>query len=149
MKKVLKIIGGVIGFLVALAILGSCMGGGDSSSNSAKKESKPKTYVEVSVGTLIDAAKANAAKAKQDYNGKDIKIVEGIVRNIDSDSKYFTVADPNNKFEMMSVHVKPRNNEQKKDFVKLEKGKQIVVYGTVDEVGDIMGFTVKLDKFEQ
>lgn len=49
----------------------------------------------------------------------------------------------------MSVHVNPRNNEQKKDFVKLEKGKQIVVYGTVDEVGDIMGFTVKLDKFEQ
>ena len=57
MKKLLKIIGGVIGFLVALAILGSCMGGGDSSSNSAKKESKPKYYAEVSVGTLIDAQK--------------------------------------------------------------------------------------------
>lgn len=146
MKKAIQ---GIIGILVVLVLIAGCMGGKDSNSDSSKKEAAPKTYTEVSATVLIDAAKANAAKAKQDYNGKNLKIVNGVVRNIDSDSKYFTVEDPTKDFEMMSIHVNPQNSEAKKQLVNLKKDQPIVVYGTVSDVGDIMGYTVKLDKFEQ
>ncbi len=150
MKKICKIILMGLGVLFLLGIIGSCMGGGDGGSSTvAKKDAKPKTYTEVSIDTLIDAAQANAAKAKQEYNGKDLKIVGGVVGNIDSDSSYFSVNDPTKQFELMYVRVKPRNAEQKKSFATLEKEKAITIYGTVSDVGDIMGFTVKLDKFEQ
>lgn len=146
MKKALK---WIIGIVVVLALIGSCMGGGNNSSTSSKKEDTPKTYTEISATTLIDAAKANAAKAKQDYNGKELKIVDGVVGNIDSDGKYFVVNDPTKGFEIMHISVQPTNSDQKKSFANLVKDKPITIYGTVSDVGDIMGIKIKLDKFEQ
>ena len=148
MKLFGKILLGIVAFFVILGVIGSCMVDSEDSSSS-RKASKPKTYTEVSISTLLNAAEANAAKAKQDYNGKNLKIVGGVVRSIDSDSTYFTVKDPNHIFRLMSVSVEPRNDEAKKEFVKLVKDEPITVYCTVYDVGNVMGYDVKLDKFEQ
>ena len=146
MKKFTK---WAIGIIALLFIIGSCMrGGDDSTNNTVSKEQKPKQYIEVSIDTLLSETKANAAKAKQDYNNKDLKITGGTVRNIDSDSKYFTI-EGSNQWDLMSIHVTPRNEAQKKNFVNLKKDTPITVYGTVSDVGDIMGITIKLDNFEQ
>ena len=165
MKLFGKILLGIVAFFMILGFIGSCMEDVDGVTGSTipqkevqpqthnevyvKKEVKPKTYTEVSISTLLDAADANAAKAKQDYNGKNLKIVGGVVRNIDSDSSYFTVEDPDHLIRLMHVTVEPRNDEAKKEFVNLVKKEPITVYCTVYNVGDIMGYRVKLDRFEQ
>lgn len=142
MKKALKWGIGIIVVLIALVVAF----GGNSEKSQKQAE---KVYNEASISVLLDQAKTNAAKAKQDYNGKNLKITNGVVRNIDSNGKYFTVQDPTKPYELMGVSVNPANDEVKKAFVNLKKGSPVIVYGTVTEVGDIMGYTIKADKFEQ
>lgn len=142
MKKVLKWGLGIIIVLLALVV---AFGG----NSDTKQKQAEKVYNDANISVLIDQAKANAAKAKQDYNGKNLKITNGVVRNIDSNGNYFTIEDPNQNFELMVVSAHPANDKVKKEFVNLKKGSPVVVYGTVTDVGDIMGYTLKVDKFEQ
>lgn len=153
---------GVIGVVVLLGVIGGLMGGGDknapsSSSTPAATEKqdkaqqpKQKVYNDADINVLLSEAKDNAAAANQNYKGKDVKITGGHVYNIDSDVHYITIDGSAAKYTMIHVRcdVNSSNKELKDSILKLKKEQPVTVYGTISDVGDIMGYTLKLDKIE-
>ena len=98
----------------------------------------------------LQAAKENAAAAGKNYKDKDVKIVGGIVNNIDSDLKYFTLDGTDKNFSMLHVscQIDKQNKELQDAVLNIKKGQPVIVYGHIKDVGDIMGYTLKLDKIE-
>ena len=152
---------GFLGLVVAIGLLGSCMGGGDkdkpnapasssSSTSSEQQQAKAKVYNDADINVLIKEAKENAAAANQNYKKKDVKIIGGVLDNIDSDLKYFTLDGTDRNYSMIhiSCSIDSKNQELKDAVLKLKKGQPVTVYGTITEVGDIMGYRLKLDKVE-
>lgn len=152
---------GLIGIIFVLGVIGSLTGSGDknpSSSGSSttasttqeKAQAKQKVYNDADINVLLSEAKDNAAAANQNYKGKDVKIIGGHIQNIDSDVKYVTVDGTAAKYTMIHVScdVDAKNKELKDAILKLKKEQNVVVYGTITDVGDIMGYRLKLDKIE-
>lgn len=151
---------GIVGIMVAIGFLGSCMGGGDkdksnapassSASSSSEQQVKQKVYNDADINILIKEAKENAAAANQNYKKKDVKIIGGKLQNIDSDVKYITINGTDANYSMLKVScsIDGDNKELKDSVLKLKKGQMVTVYGTITEVGDIMGYRLKLDKVE-
>lgn len=153
---------GVIGIAVVIGLIGSCAGGGtkdqskattttsSSSSSSGAAQAKQKVYADADINVLIKEAKENAASANQNYKKKDVKIIGGKILNIDSDLKYITVegTDPNYTMLHVCCDIKSDNKDLKDSILKLKKGENVTVYGTITDVGDLMGYSLKLDKIE-
>ena len=153
---------GVIGIAVVIGLIGSCAGGGtkdqskattttsSSSSSSGAAQAKQKVYADADINVLIKEAKENAASANQNYKKKDVKIIGGKILNIDSDLKYITVegTDPNYTMLHVRCDINIDNKDLKDSILKLKKGENVTVYGTITDVGDLMGYSLKLDKIE-
>ena len=147
MSKVWKILTGLFVLISCMAVLGGC---GDSSDKKSNEAATPKTYAEADINILISEAKENAAAAGKNYKDKDVKIVAGIVNNIDSDLKYFTLDGTDKNFSMLHVscQIDKQNKELQDAVLNIKKGQPVIVYGHIKDVGDIMGYTLKLDKIE-
>ena len=154
---------GVIGLVVVLGLIGSCAGGGSSdqtkapaaqttssSSSLGAKQAKEKVYADADVNVLIKEAKENAAAANQNYGKKDVKIVGGKIDNIDSDVKYVSVGGTDVNYSMIHIRcdVDSKNSDLKDNILKLKKGQAVTVYGTITKVGDLVGYSMKLDKID-
>lgn len=153
-------LGAVLG-LIAVVIIGvmiaSCAGGSKdqggkpaASSSSNAKQEQAKTYANADINVLIREAKTNAAAANKNYKGKDVKIVGGILGNIDSDLSYISIDGTNRDFSFLHVRcsIKSKNKELQDAVLKLKKGQAVTVYGRVTDVGDMMGYYLDLDKVE-
>ena len=149
---------GAIG-LIFLLIVGSCLtnsdnkdskGNTNSTTQTQQAKEKAKTYVDADINILLGEAKDNAAAAKANYNRKDVKITGGHVQNIDSEVKYISVDGTAAKYTMIHVNcnIDSKNKELKDAVLKLKKGQNVTVYGTITDVGDLMGYRMKLDKIE-
>ena len=147
MSKVWKILTGLFVLISCMAVLGGC---GDSSDKKSNEAATHKTYAEADINILISEAKENAAAAGKNYKDKDVKIVGGIVNNIDSDLKYFTLDGTDKNFSMLHVscQIDKQNKELQDAVLNIKKGQPVIVYGHIKDVGDIMGYTLKLDKIE-
>ena len=153
---------GVIGIAVVIGLIGSCAGGGtkdqskattttsSSSSSSGAAQAKQKVYADADINVLIKEAKENAASANQNYKKKDVEIIGGKILNIDADLKYITVegTDPNYTMLHVRCDIKSDNKDLKDSILKLKKGENVTVYGMITDVGDLMGYSLKLDKIE-
>ena len=154
---------GVIGVVVVLGVIGSLIGGGDKDNNSTssksstsssapaqKQDAKQKVYNDADINVLLAEAKDNAAAANQNYKGKDVKIIGGYVGNIDSDLKYISIDGTEAKYSMMHVScsIDGKNQQLKDAVLKLKKKQNVVIYGTITEAGDLMGYRLKMDKIE-
>ena len=143
---------------LVIGLLALCAGcGGDSGNTSSKgtsssstQQAKQKTYADADINVLLSEAKDNAAAANKNYKGKDVKIIGGHVKNIDSDVKYVTVDGTAAQFTMISIRcdVDQKNQELKDKILTLKKEQNVTVYGTISDVGDIMGYKLKLDNIE-
>ena len=148
MFKILKYI--FIGVIV-LGAIGSVMGnnGGVSSSSSSSKQVQEaqKNYAEADIDVLLNDAKNNAAKANKDYKGKYVKIVNGDVFNIESNARYISIegSDP---YTLIHVQCYPKNDQVKDAMINLSKGQRVTVYGKITDVGEIMGYSLDMDKIE-
>ena len=148
MFKILKYI--FIGVIV-LGAIGSVMGnnGGVSSSSSSSKQVQEaqKNYAEADIDVLLNDAKNNAAKANKDYKGKYVKIVNGDVFNIESNARYISIegSDP---YTLIHVQCYPKNDQVKDAMINLSKGQRVTVYGKITDVGEIMGYSLDMDKVE-
>ena len=149
-------LGAVLG-LIAVVIIGvmiaSCAGGSKdqggkpaASSSSNAKQEQAKTYADADINVLI----RDAAAANKNYKGKDVKIVGGILGNIDSDLSYISIDGTNRDFSFLHVRcsIKSKNKELQDAVLKLKKGQAVTVYGRVTDVGDMMGYYLDLDKVE-
>ena len=159
MGKFKKALLGLVGIVVVVSLIGACGGGGKDKSDNANKgnsttttqqQEKQKEYAETDINVLLSEAKDNAAAANQNYKGKAVKIIGGHVYNIDSDVKYITIDGTAAKHSMIHIRcdVDAKNKELKDTILTLKKEQNVIVYGTIKEVGDIMGYSLKLDKVE-
>lgn len=152
----MKILKWGAGLFVLLLLFGSCMGCGSdkSSSNSGKNSTQveqkaPKEYTAIDVGTLKADLDNNAAAAQKKYKGKNLKIT-GRLGAIDSDGDYISVLDANDEFDFTGVHctINKKDKAQEDYVLNLQKDQMVTAYGTITDVGELMGYSMKVDKFE-
>ena len=143
---------GFIGLIVLVAIFGG--GSGEKSSTSStttttqQQQQAAKNYTEVDVATMMSDLENNAMAAQKKYKGKDVK-VSGKLGTIDSDGDYISI-QPDEQFAVRGVHCTVnRKDKAQEDFVmNLKKDQWVTAYGTITDVGELMAYTMKVDKFE-
>ena len=69
---------------------------------------------------------------------------------IDLKIKYLTLDGTDKNFSMLHVscQIDKQNKELQDAVLNIKKGQPVIVYGHIKDVGDIMGYTLKLDKIE-
>lgn len=113
----------------------------------AKAEIEGHNYEEVSVNTLLNDLESNAARASRMYKDKYVKIVGGVVENIESDGDYITIDRPGG-FGLTAIQCYPKNGTVEEQVFNLNRNQQVVIYGKVIRVGEILGYSVDLLKLE-
>ncbi|MGM9518860.1 MAG: hypothetical protein ACI3X3_09320 [Acidaminococcus sp.] len=136
MKKWLGVV--LVGILLIIGLVG-CGGG------STKKQV---SYADADITVLMNDVEKNAAAASKNYKGKDVKVINGVVSNIDADGKYFSIVPAGNKLSLKHMQCFIRDSKLKEQVTKLQKGAPVVVYGHIKDVGEIMGYSLDTDKFE-
>lgn len=110
----------------------------------AKPAAKPaEPAIVVSAKELIAVLEGNALKAKNTYDGKQVT-VSGFVGSIDASGDYFSL-DPEPEalvFTGVQVNTSEKFQDQVANF---SKGQAITVTGKIDDVGEIMGYSLKAE----
>lgn len=138
--------------IVALGIIGSIAGGGDDKDKVATTDTAqgqteqaepPKTPVAVTADTLIKDLDENALKAAETYKGQYLEI-SGRLSNIDSSGKYFSIR-PDSGLSIIGImcYITEDLKGQVADF---KKGQNVKVIGTVKDVGEVMGYSIDVEK---
>jgi len=151
-KKVFKY---GIGLIILLGVIGAVVGKNDggnnystsSSSSTKQTQEAPKNYAEADINILISDLENNAAKANKDYKGKYVKIVNGSVSNIDSDADYVSLKG-GNPYTLSNVQCFAKSQKVKDAIINLSRGQAVTIYGKVNDVGEILGYSVDIDKIE-
>ena len=156
-----KIIIGIVGVIFVIFLIGSCAGGSNSSNSSSssasttstnsssnKQENKQIEYTETDAAAMMSALKDNPAAASKSYKGKDLKIVNAIVTNIDSDGKYFTINIPKGHTGLSRIRCNLKNDDVKDQITSVKMHSPVTVYGHVSDVGETLGYTINTKKIE-
>ncbi len=152
-KKILK---WGAGLFVLLIIAGVLFGGGSDNSSSSssssstkteQKAEKPKEYMAVDIATLNSELENNAAAAQKKYKGQNVKVT-GQLGTIDSDGNYISIKSGGVDFKGVHCTINKKDKAQEDYVMALQKNQQVTAYGTITDVGEIMGYKMKVDKFE-
>ncbi len=147
----------LIGLVTAVITLGVVLGALIAVKGLPPRHEKPikqetkaeKNYTEVDLNTLMTELKENALNASEKYKGKDVKIVHGILKNIDSDGSYISLDGDQNKLNIVHNMIVMTKSKEVKDQVRqLKVGQPLVIYGHIDDVGEVIGYKVNADKIE-
>lgn len=114
----------------------------------AKAQEESQKYAEANIDVLLDEVKSNAAKANKNYKGKYVKIVGGVVKNIESNARYFNLEGSDPYAFLINVQCYPKNNSVKNAMLELSVGQYVTVYGKITDVGEIMGYSLDAEKIE-
>lgn len=114
----------------------------------APQKSSSQEYVSVDAETLLNALENNAMAAQRNYKGQRVKVT-GILNNIDSDGKYISLRG-NNQFSLQGVRcdLNTSDSAQMQRLEQLQKGQPVTVCGTIDDVGEIIGYSLQVDKIK-
>lgn len=147
----------LIGLVAAVVALGVVLGTLIAAKGLPARQEKPikqetkaeKNYTEVDLNTLMTELKENSLNAAEKYRGKDVKIVHGVLKNIDSDGDYISLNGDQNKLNIVhNMMVMTKSNEVKDQVRQLKVGQSLVIYGHIDDVGEVIGYKVNADKIE-
>ena len=144
----LKVFGGILAVIVLIAIVTNISGGDSSTegaSGSTSASSAPAApEMDVTAETMLTDLENNALKAETTYKGKVVKVT-GYVSNIDAQGNYFSVEGDPGKFRLVSVkaNINPGLKAQVAEF---SMGDQVTFTGTVTDVGEILGYSVKVSE---
>ena len=150
------------GILVLVIIgIGSAMGSGGesnaataptSSATAATQQPKAAPMV-VTVDKLMeDLMKGNSLNASDTYKGKYVEVT-GQLSIIDSSGKYFLIAPMDDSFSLAGsfslntilCNITP---EQKVTVSKFTSEQKVTVTGTMTDVGEIRGYTMKVESIK-
>lgn len=147
-KNVLKCASVAMVLAASIGFSGCGSSGGNGGQSAAQtQEQKKVEYAEADITILLNDVKENAARANKNYNGKNVKIVGGVVSNIESNGRYISI-DNGARFSALHVQCYPNDDKVKNAMLDLNKGQQVVVYGQISDVGEIVGYSLKMDKIE-
>ena len=147
----------LIGLVTAVVTLGVVLGTLIATKGHPTRQEKPikqetkteKNYTEADLNTLMTELKENALNAAEKYKGKDVKIVHGVLKNIDSDGDYISLNGDRNKLNIVhNMMVMTKSKEVKDQVRQLKVGQSLIIYGHIDDVGEVIGYKVHADKIE-
>lgn len=97
--------------------------------------------ITVSAAELIDTLEANALNAKKTWDGKQVTVT-GFVGSIDASGDYFSLLPEPDAIVFTGVQV--FTSEKFLDQVaSFSEGQAVTVTGKIDDVGEIMGYSLK------
>lgn len=97
----------------------------------------------VTVDELYNELDNNALKASSTYNNKYIEL-KGKISNIDAQGEYFNLSPLDDEYSWDSVSCK-FSEEYIATVMNFSEGNEIVVRGTVSDVGEIFGYTLDVE----
>lgn len=135
----------VIVVLIVLSIVGgSSKDDGENNTsgkaNSASASSEQQIeYTAYTVTELSQDLDNNALKALDKYKGQYVELT-GRLNVIDSDGKYISIVDSENKWAILGIHCSIKSDAQKQAVMDLSIGDEIVVKGKITDVGEVLGY---------
>ena len=147
----------IITVILALVLIGAISGGAkgsntattSSNSNTSNKTTtnspKPSPII-VKTDTLVNALKENALNASNTYRDKYVELT-GRLSNIDSSGKYISLSPVNDNYSLTLImcYITP---EQQDIVAKLKKDELVTVVGTITDVGEVKGYSIKVESFK-
>ena len=145
--------------IVILIIAGGAAAGGKNETNnssadvasSSQTDSKAETksYEKIELQIMIDDLKANALKAENTYNNKYVEIT-GRITNFDSDGSYISIESVSaGDFNLDTILCNIGNKEQLDLLLENSTGDIVTIRGKVTSVGEILGYSVKIEEILQ
>ena len=140
MKKGLKVL---IGGIVVVGVICAVGGNGEDKEVKTVKENnevvqEEQTFIDVTMNDLIADLENNPAMAKQKY--KDMYInVTGIVDNIDSDGKYFSIKNDED-FILTGLQIS-LDKDQQEGLANISMNQEITVKVKITDVGEVLGYS--------
>lgn len=105
-------------------------------------------YTPVTVGKLYGELNENAMRAENNWNDKYV-VIAGYISNIDNDGAYFGITDTDEAWDFEQVHCDMKKNEQAKSLIMSQNiGDGVLVYGKITSIGEVIGYSVDVDKVE-
>ncbi|MBU9520250.1 OB-fold putative lipoprotein [Burkholderia multivorans] len=146
MKKLLKLLGIIVGIVFAIGLVGAIFGekptsGAPTASNSTSEQPKPAETVSVTAAALFDAYDKNEVAADQKYKGKALS-VSGTIQSIDKDAFDNIVVKLRTSNEFMPVNAY-LSKEHEAFAATLEKGKKVT--WTCEGNGRLIGSPILRD----
>ena len=111
------------------------------------KEKEERQYQYVDVYTMMNDLQNNAAAAQRKYKDQYLAVT-GQVEVIDSDGDYIALMADEYSIVGVRCDVKSRDKEQKDFVLNTYKGQTVTAYGKITDVGEVLGYSLKVDKFE-
>ncbi|MDQ7095012.1 hypothetical protein REC12_15555 [Desulfosporosinus sp. PR] len=116
-----------------------------TSPTSAPEQAKPAPMV-ITADKLMEDLKSNALNASNNYKGKYVEVT-GKLSNIDSNGEYFDITPMNDEFAIIGVQCYI-TEEQKATVAKFTKDQKVTVIGTISDVGEILGYSLKVESIK-
>lgn len=96
---------------------------------------------------MMDELENNAAAAQKKYKGQYLKVT-GRLEVIDSDLKYISLHPESFSITGVRCDIK-RGDKSQEDYVtSASKGQTVTAYGQITDVGEVLGYSMQVDKFE-
>lgn len=114
--------------------------------SSALKASNTGKYTPVTIGELYKELDENALRAETNWSDKYVAII-GQLSNIDNDGKYFSISDTEGTWRSVTCDIGKK--DQVRNLIKgLNTGDEVLVYGQISSIGEVLGYYVDVDKVE-
>ena len=95
---------------------------------------------------MIDDLKSNALKAEKNYKNKYVEIT-GNITNFDSEGSYISIESLSaGDFNLDTIMCTIQNETQRDMLLEKSTGDTITIKGKVTSVGEILGYTVKIEE---
>ena len=126
---------------------GSGSDGSVGRSQKAAAETVPVTYLSCSIDQMMEDLSANALKAQETYKKQNLEIT-GRLGAIDSSGKYISLLPEGNPFAIIGVRCELSNDDLRAKVARMNKDDIITLRGQCTDVGEVLGFTVKVDSID-
>lgn len=97
---------------------------------------------------MLDELENNALSASEKYKEKYIEI-KGKLETIDSSGKYISVKSLTKNSIFSTIRCDIKDDSQKTEIMKLNKGDVIIVKGKIKSVGEIIGYSLDISEIQK
>ena len=142
-------------FLIICLVCGvanAITGGGNNTNAPAPATAKTaapapqKQYYAVDANTMMTDLARNAAAAQKKYKGQPLAVT-GRIGVIDSNGSYILIQS-DDPYAITGIICNVGNKEQENFILNVQVGQYVRAYGEITDVGEVMGYAMKVDKFE-
>lgn len=105
-------------------------------------------YIVCTATQLENDLKENALKASNTYKGKEIAVT-GKLSNIDSSGKYISISPTDNPYSLTIIQCYIKTDDVKSTVMELSGGDIITIYGKCKDVGEVLGYSIDIERIEK